>query len=136
MSIKKSSLIKDRKMMNQITDFTGVSNGRIHPSDIDAVMEFDNKVLILIEVKKNFVAIPMGQKILLERISSSWHTPEKSIVIKVEHDKPLSEDIVLKDCKVTRTFYKGKWATLDEPSDLILFLNKLGERWECKKCKF
>jgi len=136
MSMNNSSLIRDRKRMNQITDFTGVSNGKIHPSDIDAVMEFDNKVLILIEIKKNFAAIPMGQKILLERISSSWHTPEKSIVLKVEHDKPLSEDIILKDCKVTRTFYKGRWLTLDEPINLIVFLNNLGLKWECKKCKF
>ena len=62
-------------------DFTGVQNGRIHPSDIDAVLEFDNEALILIEVKRENNDIPTGQRLLLERICNSWRT-DKSISIK------------------------------------------------------
>ena len=47
-----SSLIRNRDQVKQVIDFTGVQNGKLHPSDVDFVLEFDNKVLILGEVKK------------------------------------------------------------------------------------
>ena len=37
------SLIKNSKRIKQSMDFTGVQNRAIHPSDIDGVLEFDNK---------------------------------------------------------------------------------------------
>ena len=132
-----NSLIRDKKKVKQVIDFTGVQNGKIHPSDIDAVMEFDNKVLILIEVKIKHVLIPIGQRILLERICDSWHIPEKAIILKVEHEfDDAEQDIVLRECTVTRTYYKGNWHTLKDPSNFIGFVNNLGMKWECKKCKF
>ena len=51
---EKKGLIRNRKRVKQVIDFTGVQNGKLHPSDIDAVLEFDNEVLILIEVKYKF----------------------------------------------------------------------------------
>ena len=50
----KKSLIRNSKQVKQVIDFTGVQNGKIHPSDIDAVLEFDNDALILIEVKRKY----------------------------------------------------------------------------------
>jgi len=132
-----NSLIKNRKKIKQLIDFSGVQNGKIHPSDIDAVIELDNKVLILIEVKRKHVLIPMGQRILLERICDSWHIRDKAIILKVEHEFDDEEqDIVLRECTVTRTYYKGNWHTLKDPSNFIEFVNNLGIKWECKKCKF
>ena len=66
---EKVSLIRNRNKVKQVIDFTGVQNGNMHPSDIDAVLEFDNEVLILIEVKYKFNSIPTGQRLLLERLS-------------------------------------------------------------------
>ena len=63
----------------------------MHPSDIDAVLEFDNDILILMEVKKQGIEIPVGQKLLLERISQSWHTP-RSVVLKVEYLNIFKDD--------------------------------------------
>ena len=51
----KKSLIRNSKQVKQVIDFTGVQNGKIHPSDIDAVLEFDNDALILIEVKRKYL---------------------------------------------------------------------------------
>ena len=45
------TLIRNANKVIQAIDFTGVQNGSIHPSDIDAVFEFDNELLILMEVK-------------------------------------------------------------------------------------
>ena len=42
------SLIRNANQVKQAIDFTGIQNGKIHPSDIDAAFEFDNEALILI----------------------------------------------------------------------------------------
>ena len=68
------SLIKNKRHLNQSIDFSGVQNVNIHPTDIDAVLEFDNEVLILIELKYKDSVIPTGQRLVLERICDSWHT--------------------------------------------------------------
>ena len=62
------SLIRNANQVKQAIDFTGIKNGKIHPSDIDAAFEFDNEALILIEVKRIGNDIPTGQRLLLERI--------------------------------------------------------------------
>ena len=79
------SLIRNSKQIKQVIDFTGIENNKIHPCDIDAVLEFNNEILILIEVKFINSNIPTGQRLLLERICNSWHT-NKFIILKVEHN--------------------------------------------------
>ena len=48
------SLIKNRNRIKQVLDFTGVQNKKMHPSDIDAVLEFNDEALILMEVKYKY----------------------------------------------------------------------------------
>mgnify|MGYP003626392996 CR=1 FL=1 len=74
------SLIRNSNQTKQGIDFTGIENGKIHPTDIDVVLEFDN-----------------------------WHT-RKSIVLFVTHDfKDETKDIPLFDCNVEKYFFAGKW---------------------------
>lgn len=130
------SLIRNSKLVRQTIDFTGVENGKIHPSDIDFVFEFDKKILILGEVKRRYNRIPRGQELLLTRIVDSWG--EAGLVLKVEHEHNNEDtDIPLKSCFVTRRYVNGQWKNFEfgeEP--LILFLNKIGVYYENKKCKF
>tara|TARA_R100001463_G_scaffold136005_1_gene200365 strand:- start:415 stop:813 length:399 start_codon:yes stop_codon:yes gene_type:complete len=130
------SLIRNRNQVKQVIDFTGVQNGKLHPSDIDFVLEFDNEILILGEVKRKYNRIPTGQKLILERICDAWG--EKSIAIKVEHQfNDDSKNIPLEQCKVT-AWYEPKvgWHFLKEPYDFIEFINNLGKKWNNKKCSF
>jgi|TARA_R110000787_G_scaffold179248_2_gene290974 hypothetical protein len=128
------SLIRNSNQTKQGLDFTGIENGKIHPSDIDAVLEFNNEALILIEVKRVNNNIPTGQRLLLERICNSWHT-EKSVVLFVTHDfKQDEKDIPLNECKVELCFYKNKWIKVNK-TDLKIVLNKLGENWNINKLK-
>ena len=129
------SLIRNSNQVKQVIDFTGIQNGKIHPSDIDAVLEFNNDALILIEVKRKGNRIPTGQRLLLERISDSWHNQEKAIVLKVTHTfKDDTRDIPLEECLVEVCYYKGKWSERSGP--LLEVLNKLGESWNIKKLSF
>jgi len=129
------SLIRNSNRTKQGLDFTGVQNGKIHPSDIDAVLEFDNDVLILIESKYKGSKIPTGQRILLERICDSWHT-KKSCVIKVEHDFDKDDiDVPIERCKVTAVYFNGVWSAKNN-IEFVSYLNRLGDYWNCHKCKF
>lgn len=128
------SLIKNRDRVKQVLDFTGVQNKKMHPSDIDAVLEFNDEALILMEVKYKFNRIPIGQKLLLQRIADRWGG--KAIVLKIEHDfKNDKLNIPLDKCEVTQIYYNKKWTVIDR-TNVIDYLNKLGKKWNIKKCKF
>jgi len=75
------TLIRNSNQVKQTIDFSGIQNGKIHPSDIDAVLEFNNEALILMEVKREGNDMPIGQRLLLERICDSWHTEKKYRII-------------------------------------------------------
>ena len=131
----KKSLIRNSKQVKQVIDFTGVKNGNIHPSDIDAVLEFNNDALILIEVKRKYNKIPTGQRLLLERINDSWHNQDKAIVLIVTHTfKDDTKNIPLEECFVDVCYYKGNW--VEKTGGLLEVLNKLGKLWNIKKLCF
>ena len=133
------SLIKNRDRVKQVIDFTGVQNGKMHPMDIDAVLEFDNRILILIEVKFEGNDIPIGQKLTLERICDACHKKDEeneAIVLKVEHNfNNDNVNIPLDKCFVTSIYYNKKWSKIYD-ANIITCINKLGEKWYCSKCKF
>ena len=124
-------LIRNSNQVKQAIDFHGIGNDKIHPTDIDAVLEFNNKSLILFEVKKIGNNLPTGQKLVLERLVNSWHTKE-SIAIVVKHNfKDETIDIPLIKCWVRNYYVNGKWYSCNKP--LKPFLNKLLEKWKIKK---
>ncbi len=125
-------LIRDEAQVVQAIDFKGVENNKIHPSDIDAVFEFNNELLILMEVKKKGVPIPTGQRLLLERLCDSWHT-DKAVVLKVEHNV-LKGAIPLSNCIVTQIYYQGKWS--ETYKFLRHQLNRIGKYFNEPKCFF
>ena len=129
------SLIRNSNQAKQGIDFTGIQNGNIHPTDIDAVLEFDNKTLILIEVKKSNNDLPTGQKLVLERICDNWNDKErKSIALYVTHNfKDDTKDIPLVDCMVEKYYFAGTWHSTNYP--LKDTLNRLGKNWNIKKLK-
>jgi len=127
------TLIRNTLQVRQSIDFTGVESGNVHPTDIDAVLEFDNKILILIEVKRKGNALPVGQRLLLERLTDSWHTG-KAISLVVEHSfKNDHKDIPLAECHVTKAYYKSKWTNKTKP--LLQTLKDIANKWEIKKLK-
>lgn len=127
------SLIRNRNQIKQVIDFTGIGNNKFHPTDIDAVFEFDNKVLILMEVKKHNNKLPIGQKLVLERIINSWHTTQ-SIALIVKHNyKNDNENIPLKECDCVGYFYQGNWWEVN--IKLYDLLKKILTAWNVNKIK-
>lgn len=132
------SLIRNSNQVRQTIDFSGVQNKNMHPSDIDAVLEFDDQVLILMEIKYKGTPIPTGQKLMLQRIVDSWHIGvKKGIVLKIEHSFMVSnKDIPLSKCFVTAFYYNGAWKELKKPQKFVPYLNQLGKLFNSDKCKF
>jgi hypothetical protein len=130
-----SSLIRNTKQVRQSIDFTGVENNKIHPTDIDFVFEFDNEILILGEVKKEGNKLPIGQRLVLERMVDKWGS--KGIALKVTHNhRDDNTDIPLLDCNVEAYYLEGKWTLLSTKYSLVSFINGLGKKWNNSKCKF
>lgn len=125
------SLIRNSNQAKQAIDFSGLENKKIHPSDIDAVLEFDNEALILIEVKRDGNKIPTGQRLLLERMCNKWG--DKAIVLFVTHSfKQDDKDIPLAECFVDSYYYYGKWHKSKE-ANIVNVLNELGKWWGINK---
>jgi len=129
------SLIRNRNQTKQAIDFSGIQNGKIHPTDIDGVLEFDNEVLILFEVKRFNNDIPTGQRLVLERVCDSWKT-KKSIVLLVNVNVPNDIDsIPMINGIVTKYYINGQWNELKSNNTIKSVLNKLGQKWNIKKLK-
>lgn len=127
------SLIRNSNQTKQGLDFTGVENGSIHPTDIDAVLEFDNEHLFLIEAKREGCSIPTGQRLVLERITDSWHG--SAMVIFAEHNfNEEGMDIPLRSCFVNQIYYDKKWRTIKK-TPLKELLSTMAAKWGINKLK-
>ena len=134
MQKNKPRIIKNWDLANQRVDFTEFQNGKTRPCDIDGVLEYNNEILILLEIKRFGCVIPTGQRLVLERIADRWG--EKAVVIFATHqyDNPTT-DIPAQWCSVEAIYNNGKWRE-NIGLNLIDTLNKLGKHWKCDKLKF
>jgi len=64
-------IIQDRKNFSRIRDFSGLKYGKITPTDIDAIIDFGNKAVVIIETKFGNSQMPLGQRIALERLADT-----------------------------------------------------------------
>lgn len=134
MQMSRPTIIRNWDLALQRLDFTGLQNGAIHPSDIDGVIELNNDILVLLEIKRYGYEIQTGQKLVLQRIADRWG--ERAVVIFATHisDNPMVP-IPAEICTVEAVYHNGKWNKKGN-INLVDALNKLGEHWKCDKLKF
>lgn len=129
------SMIKYKNRLAQKIDFTGAGNKKIHPTDIDAVLEFDNNQLVLFEVKhidKEFN--DTGQNLLLERIADSWQiTNGDAFILFCHHNFPVSEDIILGKTTIKHIYFKGKY--YEKSNNLHFWLKDFANYYNIHKFK-
>ena len=101
-------LIKNEKKFRQRLywgdlDFDGLSF-----TDIDAYMNYFEKILIFIEVKQSGKKLGFAQKRAFETIIKNLNIP--SVYILAWHeDVAEDQNILLRDCFVREYFYKNRW---------------------------
>tara|TARA_R110002020_G_scaffold206880_3_gene412288 strand:- start:93 stop:599 length:507 start_codon:yes stop_codon:yes gene_type:complete len=138
-SYDKPDLIKVPERAKQVIDFKGLTYKKMHPMDIDAVFEFDNEYLILVETKlrnANGMFIPYGQQLTLERIADSWaETRKAAIVVYCSHKTESDEVIYLKDTIVESVYNSNLQKTICFSGNQTFkeWLKNLALHWDCKK---
>lgn len=93
----------------QLRDFSALRYGTITPSDIDAIIDFGNRAFVIIETKVIGTAVPLGQRILLERMANRMTSGGVSAVVLIaEHNTSPAQVIDVGNCIVVET-YIGAW---------------------------
>lgn len=90
--------------------FDGVKRGKIQPTDIDAMMELQDRAYVFIEVKHREKDVPFGQKLALERmVRDARRVGKKAVAFVVSHcvDDPRLP-VSLADCTVTEVYYSDR----------------------------
>lgn len=65
-------IIRNEDRAKQINDFSGLRFERgITPTDVDGLIDFNNKQFILFEVKYGAAPLPDGQRMALERLRNA-----------------------------------------------------------------
>lgn len=88
-------VIRNREFAQQIKDFSGLRFGNITPTDIDAFMDFGDRLFIVIEGKHNGAELHRGQRLAIERLVDACHCPPRriSVAIIVDHYEGTSQDV-------------------------------------------
>lgn len=97
-------LYPDRKQ--QINDFSGLQWGKITPTDIDGVIEYQNRAYIFLEIKYQDAELPDGQRIAIERlVDDVYKSGKKSIAIIAQHEIYNTKDsIPVAECRVREIY--------------------------------
>jgi len=116
----------------QQNDFSGLCFGKITPTDIDGLMEYQNKAWFLIEVKFGETQMKYGQRLAFERLIDDMEAVgKKAICLVAKHNTPIEEDIDTANCAVTEYRVGGKWTlmtgevTVRQAIDMLLIKWKL-----------
>jgi hypothetical protein len=135
-------LINNHDHIKKPVDYIGLKNGSVHPTDIDLLLEFDKKFLILGEIKARGADIPTGQRLVIERLCDVWDEGDgrKSVGVSLCFTRPENNVIIAADCIVKSVYYggNGSWYDYDlenNPMNFMEFLNRLSHRWDIQKLK-
>lgn len=122
--------INNRSRAKQLVDFNGLHyNFGILPTDIDGIIEIDDKVYILFELKLIGNELPRGQRLCFERLVDKIGERSCAVLLIAQHeiydveiDIPAAECIVIewRNHKISYTEGKLIGKTIKEVIDIIL----------------
>ena len=118
-----------RERAKQLRDFRGLRFRNITPTDIDGLIEYQNKAYIFIEVKCVGVELPYGQKLALERLCDDLQKTKPTIIIVCQHNTPSETDIDVAIAGVVAYRTNGMWRNISGitvKQMIVKFLEKYG----------
>lgn len=102
-------LFRNREHAQQLKIFDGLQWGKLSPTDLDGIIEFGNRLWVIIEVKYNNAPLPRGQALLLERLTDALQSPERVAACLVGTHHAYHADIYIAECVVSKYRYQGAW---------------------------
>ena len=102
--------IVHRARAKQIINFKSLLYGKITPTDIDGLIDFGNKLFILIEIKYGDTPLKTGQRLAIERVVDTLARVKKAVGIVASHNvHNANEDIDCAECVVTEIRVNSGW---------------------------
>lgn len=92
----------------QVNDFSQMRWGNITPTDLDAMLDFGNKLFVFIELKHGDAQMPYGQRLALERLVDAIESIPAYLLI-ASHNTTSEKDVNTALATVTSYRYKKMW---------------------------
>jgi len=103
--------ITNNARIRQVCNFSGLQFGKITPTDVDAALEFDNRLFFFIEAKYEATPIKRGQMLFLERLADGLtSSPSKfGVSIIADHSATTDQDINFLNLSVRAVRWEKSW---------------------------
>ena len=90
--------------------YDGMNFQGMMPTDLDMVIEIGNSTLIVGELKYGNAEVPIGQRLVIERICTNWAKEGRHALGIIAHHQEKG-DVLVKDAKVTMYWdtERSKW---------------------------
>lgn len=101
--------IRNKEHAQTLRDYSGMSWGRITPTDIDGFVEFGDRVFVIVESKYGSAPLSVGQRLALERLSDAVSRSRHCLLVVCAHSSQSDEEIPMHECIVTQYRSGGIW---------------------------
>ena len=108
-------VITNESRARQLRDFSGLTYGKITPTDIDLFIEYRGHSFVFAEIKMPGHDIPQGQRMALERnVDGLRHAGKIAVLFLAENNQPDPEIAVdVSSCVVVKLYFCGRWRNGD-----------------------
>lgn len=103
------SEIRNLTFTRQRADFSGLRFGSIRPTDIDGLIEFENRCCIYMETKHGEADLPTGQRLALERVCDKWGDSGIVLVMRNVVTATPAPTYRIADLPVVEYRHRGEW---------------------------
>jgi len=113
--------IRNRNYRAQVADMSGLRWGNITPTDIDAFLDFGDRIFVFIESKFKGTFFGGGQMLALERLCDASNNPPRrfAFALVVDHQTPPDQDIDYANTVVRTYRMDGKWRQPAQPGTTL-----------------
>lgn len=121
-------VIENRERKQQIADFSGLRFGNITPTDLDAFIDFGDRLFIFIEGKFGGAPVARGQMLAIERLCDACNMPPRryAFAIIVDHHAPVGSDVDFANTAVRAYRMNGSWQQpMNSKTTLLEAINRL-----------
>lgn len=106
-------VIQHAERARQLNDFSGLIHGSITPTDIDGLVEYQDKAYVLHEVKYLDKRLPYGQRRAIEIMMDDFtKAGKKALAMVIEHSvTDTSQSVPVGLCPVRVVYFgdNGRW---------------------------
>lgn len=102
--------VRQAVQATQPRDFSGLAYGPITPTDLDAVIEVQDRAFVFIEAKYRDALLPRGQELALERLCDTCtHAGKQALCVVARHETEAPATIAFAEAVVDRYRIDYQW---------------------------